>query len=241
METSPCPRAILWPKCSTQYLSLLNVVQFESAHQSSPSRSFCSTLLHSKRSTIPPNLVLSTILLRVHLISSSRSLVKTAKLVPRIAATATGRDWCISFRKARSAIPLVLWFCYSFEYLIKSKFCYIYTLTVTGTGGTSVEVESSHQYSIPCCYCTAEEQSDTMASDMEVHMKQRDVIKFLDSERTVRIHWLLLNTYGHQTMDVSIVRRRVTCFGNGDSESLPLVQIFTWAACRLLFVSGENA
>ncbi len=53
----------------------------------------------------------------------------------------------------------------------------------------------------------------------------------------------LLNVYGDQTVDVSSVRQLVVCFCSGDSNSMsPLtVQIFTSEACRLLFITGENA
>ena len=56
---------------------------------------------------------------------------------------------------------------------------------------------------------TAEEQSDRMASDMEVHMKQRCGIEVphVDEVAPTDIHQHLLNIYGDQTVDVSIVRR----------------------------------
>ena len=44
-----------------------------------PIRSLCSALLPSGRSTLPPSLVLSANLLRVHSIPSSRSLIKMLK------------------------------------------------------------------------------------------------------------------------------------------------------------------
>jgi len=51
----------------------------------------------------------------------------------------------------------------------------------------------------------AEGQSDKIASDMEVHMKQRRVTVFLHMKKMASsdIHWCLLNTYGDQTVDVS--------------------------------------
>ena len=67
---------------------------------------------------------------------------------------------------------------------------------------------------------TAEGQSDKMASDIEVHMKQRRVIEFLHVEKIALndIHRCLLNVYGDQTVDVSIVRRWVAHFSSGDSD-----------------------
>jgi len=67
---------------------------------------------------------------------------------------------------------------------------------------------------------TAEGQSDKMASDMEVRMKQRCVIEFLHAEKIAPndIHRRLLNVYGDQTVDVSTVRRWVARFSSGDSD-----------------------
>ena len=91
----------------------------------------------------------------------------------------------------------------------------------------------------------AEEQSDKIVSDMEVHMKQRCVIEFLQMEKnsSTDIHQCLLNIYGDQTVDVSTARLWVVHFSSSDSDngSPPMVQIFMSAACRLLFNAGENA
>jgi len=67
---------------------------------------------------------------------------------------------------------------------------------------------------------TAEGQSDKMASDMDVHMKQRCVIEFLHVEKIASndIHRRLLNIYGDQTVDVSTVRWWVARFSSGDSD-----------------------
>jgi hypothetical protein len=67
---------------------------------------------------------------------------------------------------------------------------------------------------------TAEGQSDKMASDMEVRMKQRCVIEFLQAEKIAPndIHQRLLNVYGDQTVDVSTVRRWLARFSSGDSD-----------------------
>jgi len=67
---------------------------------------------------------------------------------------------------------------------------------------------------------TAEGQSDKMASDMEMRMKQRCVIEFLHAEKIAPndIHWRLVNVYGDQTVDVSTVRWWVACFSSGDSD-----------------------
>ena len=56
------------------------------------------------------------------------------------------------------------------------------TMSETDVGGMAVEVEPSHQYSITyCCGCqvAADRQSDKMASNVEVCMKQRCGIEFL--------------------------------------------------------------
>jgi len=67
---------------------------------------------------------------------------------------------------------------------------------------------------------TAEGQSDKMASDMEVRMKQRCVIELLHVQKIAPndIHRRLLNVYGDQTVDVSTVRQWVAHFSSGDSD-----------------------
>jgi hypothetical protein len=67
---------------------------------------------------------------------------------------------------------------------------------------------------------TAEGQSDKMASDMEVRMKQMCVIEFLHAEKIAPndIHRRLLNVYGDQTVDTRTVRRWVARFSSGDSK-----------------------
>ena len=65
----------------------------------------------------------------------------------------------------------------------------------------TVEVEPSRQYSVNFVavrQMTAEGQSDKMAPDMEVRMKQRCVIEFLYAEKIAPndIHRRLLNVYG---------------------------------------------
>jgi len=59
-----------------------------------------------------------------------------------------------------------------------------------------------------------------MASDMEVRMKQRCVIALLHAEKIPPndIHRRLLNVYGDQIVDVSIVRRWVASFSSGNSD-----------------------
>jgi len=56
----------------------------------------------------------------------------------------------------------------------------------------------------------AERQSDKMAPDMEVHMKQKCVLEFLHEEikASIDIHQCLLNTDGDQTVAVNTVRVR---------------------------------
>ena len=76
-------------------------------------------------------------------------------------------------------------------------------------------------------------------------MKQRCVIEFLYVEKMASsdIRQPLLNIYGDQTVDVSTVRRWVVHFSSGDSnsESLLLLQIFMSKACRLMFITTDNA
>ena len=88
----------------------------------------------------------------------------------------------------------------------------------------------------------AEGQPEKMVSDMKVHMKQRCVIELLHVEKMapIGIHCCLLNVCGEQTANVLTLRQWVMCFSSGDSGSPLLVQIFTSAACRLLFAAGKN-
>ena len=67
----------------------------------------------------------------------------------------------------------------------------------------------------------AEGQPDTTVLDMEVHMKQKCVTKFLYAEKMapIDIHRCLLNIYGDQTVDVSAVRQWVVRLMSGDSNS----------------------
>ena len=67
----------------------------------------------------------------------------------------------------------------------------------------------------------AEEQSDKMASDMEAHMKERCIIKFLHAEQIapVDIHQCLLNIYGDQTVYFNTVKWWVLCLSSGNSDS----------------------
>ena len=59
-----------------------------------------------------------------------------------------------------------------------------------------------------------------MASEMDLHMKQRHVIEFLHVEKIapIVVHQYLLNVYGDQTVDVSTVRQWILYFSIGDSN-----------------------
>ncbi len=83
----------------------------------------------------------------------------------------------------------------------------------------------------------AEGQSDKMASDMEVQMKQRGVVELPHVEKMapIDIHRCLLNIYGDRTVDVSRVRRWVVHFSSSNGRLL-LVKIFRIIACGLLFI-----
>ena len=66
----------------------------------------------------------------------------------------------------------------------------------------------------------AEEQSDKMASDIEVHMKQSYVSEFLHTENTALtdIHRCLPNVYGDQTVDMNAMRQWAVRFSSNDSN-----------------------
>ena len=85
-----------------------------------------------------------------------------------------------------------------------------------------------------------EGQCDRVASDMEVHMKQRCVTEFMNEEKMAPIdmHRYLLNVYGDQTVDVSTVRQWVMHFSSGDSvvKDKP----FSGWPCRFLQVQHAD-
>ena len=84
-----------------------------------------------------------------------------------------------------------------------------------------------------------------MASNTEVHVKQRSRSEFLRAEKMAPTdtHQCFLNVYADQAVAVSTVKQWVLHFSSGgsDSGSLQLVRIVTSAACRLLFIADENA
>lgn len=102
-----------------------------------------------------------------------------------------------------------------------------------------------------CDTLAAEGQSETMASDMEVQLKQRCVMEFLHVEKDAAIHkcQCLLNIYGDQTvykekgsgwytstimLVIAAVKQRVTSAGAD-------FFFFMSMACRFLFITGNNA
>ena len=65
--------------------------------------------------------------------------------------------------------------------------------TTEADGGMAVEVEPSHNillHSVAVQQMAAEGQSDKMASDMEMQMKQRCGVEFLRAEKKKIIHLL---------------------------------------------------
>ena len=67
---------------------------------------------------------------------------------------------------------------------------------------------------------TEERQSDKIAFDMDVHMKQKCVTEFLHMEKIVSIdiHQCLLKVYGDQTVHVSTGGCEVVRFSIGDND-----------------------
>jgi len=66
---------------------------------------------------------------------------------------------------------------------------------------------------------TAEWQSDKMAFDMEMHMKQRCGTELLHVEKMalIEINSCLLNIYEDLTVDMSTVRQWVVCFSSDNN------------------------
>jgi len=72
------------------------------------------------------------------------------------------------------------------------------TTSEADVGGMTVEVEPSWQYSVTFCHPVSDRQSDKIASDMEVHMKQGCAIESIHVENMehIDLHWRFLNVYG---------------------------------------------
>jgi len=66
----------------------------------------------------------------------------------------------------------------------------------------------------------AAEQSDQVASNIEVHMKYRCVTEFVQMEKMALadVHQDLLNIYEDQTVDVNSVRWWMLCFSSGERD-----------------------
>ena len=86
----------------------------------------------------------------------------------------------------------------------------------------------------------AERQSDRMASEMEVCMKQRRGIEFLYDEEMAHtnIHLHLLNVYGDQAADARTVRQQVVHFNSGNSDSGYDSEDFYGCGIQVLVQSG---
>ena len=85
----------------------------------------------------------------------------------------------------------------------------------------TVEVEPSHQYSVTfCCHVT----DGSRKCVTEVRVKQRCVTEFLHAENIAHIatNQCLMDVYGDQTADVSMVKWWVVHFSSGNSGSPPL-------------------
>jgi len=105
----------------------------------------------------------------------------------------------------------------------------------------AVEVETSHKYPVTF-------------SCVMIHTRRRAVWKngiwhggayevkvyyWMGNKMALSdIHWCLLNVYGDQTVDVSTVRQWVLHLRTGNNGLPSLMQIFTSAACRHLFIVG---
>lgn len=103
-------------KMQNPELVLLNLKPLASTHWS---RSRCRALLPSSRSTLIPNSVLSTNLLRVHLIPLSRSLMKTLN---RTGSRA--KPWGaaqVSSHQLDVAPPTLLWAIYWATFLLRDE------------------------------------------------------------------------------------------------------------------------
>ena len=115
--------------------------------------------------------------------------------------------------------------------------------------GMAVDDEPSHKYSVTFCYHVTDGGRGAAWQNGIWHGSAYEakvchwippwgkIIAPIDS------HWLLLNVYGDQTVDVRTVRCCVIHFSSDGSNSISplLMQIFMSAACRLLLNTGKNA
>ena len=123
------------------------------------------------------------------------------------------------------------------------------TVSEADGGGIAVKVEPFNQYFVAMWQTAAEGHSDRMASDMEVHMKQRCEIEFLCAEKMahIDIHWCLLNVYGdhrgcgcEHTEAVCGALQQWQQHHERQATFQAAMQIFMTTACSLLFIDGEN-
>ena len=113
-------------------------------------------------------------------------------------------------------------------------------------GGMAVEVEPSHQYSITCCcvqQMAAEGQSDTVASEMEVQMKQKGVIEFLMQKKRhpltfINVCWTFVKTKQWMWAQWGSVFQQWWQWCKRQATFCLAMQIFMSMACRLLLTYG---
>lgn len=91
----------------------------------------------------------------------------------------------------------------------------------------------------------AEGKYHKMMPDMEVFMSKGIELNssLWKKIASTEIHKWLAESSWKQNVDMSTMKCSVVCFINGsnDSGSPPLIQMFTNAACSLLFFASENA
>ena len=115
-------------------------------------------------------------------------------------------------------------------------------------GGMAVEIESSRKYSITFCCCVTDGSRGAVWQNGVWHGSVYETMgwNWIPPCGKNGTHWHLLNVYGDQTVNVGTMRQWVVHFSSGDNNSsgdnLHWCRFFfTSTACRLLFISGENA
>jgi len=71
-----------------------------------------------------------------------------------------------------------------------------------------------------------------MTCDMEVRKNQKGITEFLCKEKMAAIHHHLLNTDGHQIVDVNRVRQWMVCF-NSDNSNMKDKPCSGWPSVHL--------
>ena len=120
------------------------------------------------------------------------------------------------------------------------------TMSGATVGGMAVKAEPSHQHSMTCCCCVTDGSRGALWQNGAWHGSAGGAKRWnwIPPCRKNGPYWhssMLVNIYGAWTAAVSPGGCRWVFQQWQKWQSLSLVQIFTSVACRLSFISSENA